>query len=198
MLNTTTAGMSAHDDHVFAADGRSVTIGEIALHSLHRQDQQQIMATGSHMSLISPPVFGCEYAEVEVDIETGQVTVKKLSMAVDCGTVINPQTGVGQMEGGQTQALGYAVSEDMVYDEKGSILTRRFGDYHIFQAEEMPEIISIIVPTYEESGPYGAKGLGEIPIDGVAPAVANAVFNATGARIRDLPILPEKVWRKLH
>ena len=97
-----------------------------------------------------------------------------------------------------TQALGYAVCEEMAYDEDGRLLTRRFGDYRIFQADEMPEIEAILVPTYEPSGPFGAKAVAEIPMDGVAPAVANAVFHATGVRIYDLPITPEKVWKALH
>lgn len=96
------------------------------------------------------------------------------------------------------QALGYAVSEEMVYDDNGSLLTRRFGDYRIFQADEMPEMICILVPSYEQSGPFGAKGLGEITAEGVAPAVANAVFHATGLRLRSLPLSPEKVWRALR
>jgi len=85
----------------------------------------------------------------------------------------------------------------MAYDEQGGLLTRRFADYHIFTADEMPELQAILVPTYEPSGPFGAKAVAEIPMDGVAPAVANAVFHAVGVRIRDLPITPEKVWREL-
>jgi putative selenate reductase molybdopterin-binding subunit len=198
MLKTTTDGMYLRDQKVFTADGRSLTLGQVGLHSLHTEDQQQIMATASHMSLHAPPPFAAQYAEVEVDIETGEVRVQKLVMAVDCGTAINPQTATGQVEGGMTQALGYAVSEDMVYDDDGRLLTRRFGDYRIFQADEMPEIQAILVPTYEPSGPFGAKAVAEIPMDGVAPAVANAVFHATGVRIYDLPITPEKVWKALH
>jgi putative selenate reductase molybdopterin-binding subunit len=161
-------------------------------------DQQQIMATASHMSYQSPPPFAAQFAEVEVDTETGQVTVTKLVMAVDCGTAINPQASEGQIEGGMAQALGYAVCEDMVYDDQGRLLVKRFGDYRIFSADEMPELQAILVPTYEPSGPFGAKAVAEIPMDGVAPAVANAVFHATGARIRDLPLTPEKVWRALR
>jgi len=198
MLKTTPDGMVARDEHVFAADGRSVSLTEIAIHSLHTADQQQIMAAASHMSMISPPAFGSEFAEVEVDIETGEVRAKKIVLAVDCGTVINPQTAMGQMEGGQTQALGYALCEEMAYDDNGKLLTTRFGDYHIFQADEMPEMVSLLVPSYEEAGPYGAKGLGEIVTEGVAPAIADAVFDAVGVRIRSLPILPEKVWRELQ
>ena len=192
-----TEGMYLRNRAVYLPDGRSVTLEAVGLHSLHTEDQQQIMATASHMSLHSPPPFGAQYAEVEVDTETGQVTVKKLVMAVDCGTAINPQTAEGQIEGGMAQALGYAVCEEMAYDEAGRLLTTRFGDYRIFQADEMPELQAILVPTYEPSGPFGAKAVAEIPMDGVAPAVANAVYDAIGVRLRDLPLTPEKVWRQL-
>jgi putative selenate reductase molybdopterin-binding subunit len=191
-------GMYLRNRAVHLPDGRSVTLEAVALHSLHTADQQQIMATASHMSYASPPPFAAQFAEVEVDTGTGQVTVIKLVMAVDCGTAINPQSAEGQIEGGMTQALGYAVSEDMVYDEAGRLLTRRFGDYRIFQADEMPELVAILVPTYEPSGPFGAKAVAEIPMDGVAPAVANAVFDAVGARVRRLPLLPERVWRAIR
>jgi putative selenate reductase molybdopterin-binding subunit len=189
--------MLLKDRRVSAPDGRSVTLAEVGLHSLHTEDQQQIMATASHMSYQSPPPFGAQFAEVEVDTESGAVTVKRLVMAVDCGTAINPQTTAGQIEGGMVQALGYAVCEDMPYDQTGRVLTTRLGDYHIFQANETPAMQAILVPTYEPSGPFGAKAVAEIPMDGVAPAVANAVFDAVGVRMRDLPITPEKVWRAL-
>jgi putative selenate reductase molybdopterin-binding subunit len=155
------------------------------------------MATASHMSLHSPPPFGAQYAEIEVDTETGQITVQKLVMAVDCGTAINPQTAQGQIEGGLVQALGYAVCEEMAYDEAGRLIPRRFGDYRIFQANEMPEIEAILVPTYEPSGPFGAKAVAEIPMDGVAPAIANALYHALGIHIRQLPLTPERVWRAM-
>lgn len=182
---------------VLAPDGRSVTLAQIALHSLHTEDQKQIMATASHMSFVSPPPFGAQFAEVEVDTETGQVVVKKLVMAVDCGTAINPQTAQGQIEGGMAQALGYAVCEEMVYDDAGRLLTTDLNDYHIFRSDEMPELRALLVPTFEPSGPFGAKAVAEIPMDGVAPAIANAVYDAVGVRIRDLPITPEKIWRAL-
>lgn len=190
-------GMYLRNRAAYLPDGRSVSLEAVALHSLHSEDQEQIMAVASHMSYHSPPPFAAQFAEVEVDIETGQVRVLKLVMAVDCGTAINPQTSEGQIEGGLAQALGYAVCEDMVYDDAGRLLTRRFGDYHIFQADEMPELQAILVPTYEPSGPFGAKAVAEIPMDGVAPAVANAIAHATGARLRQLPLTPEKIWRAL-
>ena len=190
------------DKRVWAAtrDGRieSVSLEEVALHSIHQEDQKQIQAVASHMSLVSPPPFAAQYAEVEVDIETGQVEVKKLIMAVDCGVAINPVTSAGQIEGGMTQALGYAHCEAMVYDEKGMPQATDFTRYKIYAAHEMPELGVILVQTHEPSGPYGAKAIAEIPKDGVAPAVASAIYHATGVRLRDLPFTPERVWLALR
>ncbi|MFZ5916559.1 MAG: molybdopterin-dependent oxidoreductase [Chloroflexota bacterium] len=183
---------------VWAPDGRSVTLEEVALHSLHQAEQHQIMASASHMSYASPPPFAAQYAEVEVDVETGQVEVKKLVTAVDCGVAINPVTAAGQVEGGMAQAVGYAVCEEMAYDRQGRLLTTNLTDYHVYRADEMPGLGVVLVQTYEPSGPYGAKAIAEIPKDGVAPAVASAVYHATGVRIRELPFTPERVWRALQ
>jgi len=190
--------MFLDDRRVWTHDGRSATLEEVALHSLHQADQHQIMATASHMSYESPPPFAAQYAEVEVDVETGQVEVKRLVFAVDCGTVINPATASGQVEGGLIQALGYTLCEEMVYDSAGRLLTTDLRDYKIFAADEVPEMGVILVQTYEPSGPYGAKAIAEIPKDAVAPAVASAIAHATGVRMRSLPFTPERVWRALQ
>ncbi len=186
------------DSKVWSPDGRSVTLEQVALNSLHQVDQHQIMATASHMSLASPPPFAAQYAEVEVDTETGQVTVKKLIMAVDCGIAINPITASGQVEGGMIQALGYAHCEEMVYDDEGAPLATRFGEYRIYQADEVPETRVIFVETFEPTGPYGAKAVAEIPKDGVAPALASAIHDATGVWITQIPFTPERVWRAVR
>jgi putative selenate reductase molybdopterin-binding subunit len=190
--------MHLEERRVWAHDGRSVSLQEVALHSLHQAEQHQIMASASHMSYESPPPFSAQYAEIEVDVETGQVTVKKLVIAVDCGTVINPITASGQVEGGVTQALGYTLCEEMAYDSAGRLLTTDLRNYKIFAANEMPELGVILVQTYEPSGPYGAKAVAEIPKDAVAPAIASAIQHATGVRIRSLPFTPERVWRALR
>jgi putative selenate reductase molybdopterin-binding subunit len=156
------------------------------------------MATASYMSPVSPPPFAAQFAEVTVDIQTGQVVVDKLVMAVDSGVIVNPITASGQIEGGMTQALGYAVCEEMVYDEHGRARERDLRDYHIFQANEMPELETIFVETFEPSHPYGVKAVAEIPMDGVAPAVGNAVLDACGAQVDQNPVVPEKVWRALQ
>lgn len=184
--------------HASMPDGRSLSLAEIALHALHQDQQCQIMATASFVSPESPPPFAGQFAEIEVDIETGQVTVKKLVMAVDCGVVINPITASGQVEGGMTQALGYAHCEEMIYDEDGRLLNPTFGPYKIYRADEMPELGVFLVQTVEPTGPFGAKAVAEIPKDGVAPAMASAIANATGVRIRQIPFTPERVWQALH
>lgn len=190
--------VALRDRRAYAPDGRSVTLEEVALHSLHQDQQRQMMATASYVSPESPPPFGGQFAEVEVDIETGQVTVKKLVMAVDCGVAINPITASGQVEGGMTQALGYGHCEEMAYDSNGRMVNPALGPYKIYRADEMPELEVILVQTVEPSGPFGAKAVAEIPKDGVAPALANAVYNATGARIRSIPLTPERVWHALQ
>jgi putative selenate reductase molybdopterin-binding subunit len=181
----------------FAPDGRFVTMKDIALNSLHMADQEQIMGVASFMSPVSPPPFAAQFAEVTVDVETGQVVVDKLLMVLDSGVIVNPLTAAGQVEGGMTQALGYAVCEEMRYDERGRARERDLSDYHIFRADEMPELETIFIETFEPTHPFGVKAVAEIPMDGVAPAVANAVLDACGAQIDENPVLPEKVWREL-
>jgi putative selenate reductase molybdopterin-binding subunit len=182
----------------WTSDGRSITLADIALNALHHEDQEQIMGTASYVSPVSPPPFAAQFAEVTVDIETGQVRVEKLVMAVDSGVIVNPLTASGQVEGGMTQALGYAVCEEMHYNEEGRLREVDFRDYHIFAAHEMPELQTIFVETFEPSHPFGVKAVAEIPMDGVAPAVGNAVLDACGANVTIAPITPERVWRALN
>jgi putative selenate reductase molybdopterin-binding subunit len=181
-----------------APDGRFVSLSQVGHHALHHANQEQIMGVASYVSPVSPPPFAAQFAEVTVDIETGQVVVDRLVMAVDSGVIVNPITASGQIEGGMTQALGYAVCEEMAYDEHGRARERDLRDYHIFQAHEMPELTTIFVETFEPSHPFGVKAAAEIPMDGVAPAVANAVLDACGAAIDANPLTPEKVWRQLR
>lgn len=186
------------DRKAVAPDGRFVTLTQIGHDSLHHQDQEQIMAVASYVSPSSPPPFAAQFAEVTVDIDTGQVTVDELVMVVDSGTIINPLTASGQIEGGMVQALGYAVCEEMVYDDEGKARERDLVDYHIFRANEMPELRTLFVETYEPTHPFGVKAVAEIPMDGVAPAVGNAIYNACGADLTQNPMTPERVWRAIQ
>jgi putative selenate reductase molybdopterin-binding subunit len=186
------------DRAAHAPDGKSIPLSEIALESLHRNNQEQIMGVASYVSPFSPPPFAAQFAEVTVDTETGQVTVNKLVMAVDSGIIINPQTASGQIEGGMTQALGYAVCEEMTYDALGHAREKDFRGYHIFQAHEMPELETIFVETFEPTHPFGVKAVAEIPMDGVAPAVGNAIRDALGVDVDVNPVTPERVWRAIQ
>jgi putative selenate reductase molybdopterin-binding subunit len=198
MLEVSADEIVLADRQAWAADGRSVTLAQVALESLHHGSQHQIMGVGSYVSPDSPPPFAAQFAEVAVDTETGQVTVEKLVMVLDCGMIVNPATAAGQIEGGMTQALGYAVCEEMVFDEKGRMVNPRFGDYRIFAADEMPEMHVRFIQTFEPTHPFGVKAVAEIPLDGVAPAVANAVYDATGVQVPVIPLTPERVWRALR
>jgi putative selenate reductase molybdopterin-binding subunit len=186
------------DRRAWAPDGRSVFLGDVALDALHTRDQEQIMGSASFVATDSPAPFAAQFAEVEVDCRTGEVTVCKLVMAVDCGVTVNPVMASGQVEGGMIQALGYALTEELVLDGAGRPVNARLGPYWIFRADDVPVTEVFLVQTMEPSGPFGAKAVGEIPMDGVAPAVRNAVLDATGVTINSLPLTPERVWRALR
>ncbi|RPI33866.1 MAG: xanthine dehydrogenase [Chloroflexota bacterium] len=192
------AGILLANRLAVAPGDRSVTLAEVARNALHHENQEQIMGIGSYMSPVAPPPFAAQFAEVTVDTETGQVVVEKLVMAVDSGVIVNPITASGQIEGGMVQALGYAVCEEMRYDEYGRARERDLTGYHIYRSNEMPELQVIFVETFEPSHPFGVKAVAEIPMDGVAPAVGNAILDACGAQIDENPATPERVWRSLR
>lgn len=198
MLRSNPETLTIKDRVISAPNGQTVTVSQVALHSLHVENQQQIMSTASWMSFNSPPPFAVQGAEVEVDVETGQVRVIKAVSAVDAGRVINPVTAEGQIEGGATQALGYGTCEEMIYDENGTLLTTNLSDYRIYSAPDMPQMETYIVETSDPFGPFGAKAIAEIPIDGMAPAIANAVADALGVRINQIPLTPERVLRAIR
>ncbi len=175
--------------------GEKISYADICTKAFYTDEQQQIMAGASHMSYDSPSPYNATFADVSVDTETGIVTVNKIVSVTDIGQVINPQMSEGQVEGAIPQSLGMALTEFMIFDDKGAPINTDFNNYHIYTAIDMPEIITKFVNTHEPTGPYGAKAVAEIPINGPAPAVANAIFNAVGVRIRNLPITPEKVLR---
>jgi putative selenate reductase molybdopterin-binding subunit len=197
LLEASPEDLTCRDDRVFAPDGRSVTMSEVAVFALYRE-KTQLMEGASHFNTDSPPPFCATFAEVEVDTETGRVAVTHLVTAVDLGVAINPMQAEGQAEGAVAQGLGYALAEELVLDEAGRAVNANFCDYKIFSAKDMPRLTTILVETEEPLGPYGAKSIAEVPINGVAPAVANAVFDATGVRFRALPIRPDQVLQALR
>ncbi len=195
---TGSASLILKEGKVFSLKGQSVSLQDIALSSLHQMDQRQIMATESHLSYVSPPPTAAQFAEVCVDINSGEIKVERLLMVVDCGRVINPMTATGQVEGGMAQALGFALCEDTIFDNHGRILNDRLRNYRVMKANEMPAMDVIFIQTDEPSGPFGAKSVSEIAIDGVAPALVNAVHNATGVWFHTLPLTKERIIRGLN
>jgi CO/xanthine dehydrogenase Mo-binding subunit len=136
--------------------------------------------------------WGAEVAEVEVDMDTYEVTCTKITTAQDIGRAIHPVLAAGQIEGGTLQAVGYGLLEELVWD-KGRIVNNRLTNYIIPTSLDAPEMETIIVENQYPHGPFGAKGVGELPMDGGAPAIAAAVFNATGAFVTEIPITPERL-----
>ena len=141
--------------------------------------------------------YGAHGAEVHVDRETGQVRILRYIAAHDVGKAINPMMLEGQIYGGGLMGIGYALGETMVYD-KGHLKNGNFLDYKVLTAMDVPPVEAVIVETDEQDGPFGAKGIGEPGLVPTAPALANAIYDAVGVRIKDLPITPEKILRALR
>ncbi|MCJ7822845.1 MAG: molybdopterin-dependent oxidoreductase, partial [Armatimonadetes bacterium] len=138
-----------------------------------------------------------QVAEVEVDTETGEWRLTRLSCAQDVGFAINPMSVEGQIEGAASQGLGYALCEEFVYDDDGRLLNSDFMDFRMPTSLDHPEFAVDLIEDRLDSGPYGAKGVGEPPLVPTAPAIANAIFDAVGVRLRTIPITPERLHREL-
>lgn len=180
------------------ASGKEVSFEQIGYRSMYSRNQEQIQANASHTGEVSPPPFMAQFAEVEVDSRTGEVKVIEFVSAVDCGQAINPKLAEGQIEGAVANGISFALTEEYLFNRDGRVTNAAFGRYGLYTAADMPKTTTILVPTHEESGPFGAKSIGEIGINGPAPAIANAVFDAVGVRIFDLPITGERVYRALQ
>jgi putative selenate reductase molybdopterin-binding subunit len=198
MLGLPVKKIKLADGEARADDSKAVSLSKIAERTLYEQDQHQIGAIASHISHKSPPPFSAHFAEVEVDTETGLVKVIKYVATVDCGTAINPVLAEGQLEGAVVNGLSYALCEEYLFNDKGKMRNDSFRDYKIFCTRDMPELVTILVPTYESTGPYGAKSVSEIGINGPLPAISNAIFDAVGVRLREAPYTPERVLKALE
>ncbi len=176
---------------------KSVSMEDLAHYAMYKE-KVQVMENASHWNTDSPPPFCAQFAEVEVDTETGYIRVIHLVTAVDLGVAINPMQAEGQSEGAVAQSLGYGLTEELLLDRSGRPVNPTFLDYKMLGSKDMPKLTTILVETDEPLGPYGAKSISEIPINAPAPAVANAVFHAIGVRFRKLPIRPEDVLRALR
>ena len=190
-------GVSAEDsdfdgEKVRTEDGKEVTLQQIAGKATCGVCSE-FQVVKEYSSPISPPPFMVGAAEVEVDKETGQIDVIDYVGVIDCGTPINPNLARVQAEGGIGQGIGMVLYEDVQYTDKGKIRNNSFMQYKIPNRMDIPKVRIEFESSYEKTGPFGAKSIGELVIDTPCPAIANAVYNATGVRVRELPITPEKV-----
>ena len=137
-------------------------------------------------------------AHVRVDRETGEIELLRHTVAQDVGRALNPALVEGQMRGGATQGIGWALFEELTHDDDGQLETGSFLDYAIPVAERVPEIDTLIVEVPAPDGPFGAKGIGEAPVIAAAPAIANAIAAAVGVRLHELPMTAPRVWAALE
>ncbi|KPI51085.1 aldehyde oxidase [Clostridioides difficile] len=176
----------------------STLLFNIAVDSTIGPDTNQLIGLASHGSPVSPPPFIAGFAETEIDKETGKVDLVNYVAIVDCGTVINKNLAKIQVEGGIVQGIGMALFEEVRYTEKGSMDTNTFMQYKIPARCDIGKVEVDFVETYEPTGPFGAKSVGEVVINTPLPAIQEAVFNGVGVRINTLPITPEKVFMAMN
>jgi 4-hydroxybenzoyl-CoA reductase subunit alpha len=196
--------LEARDRRIYVkrSPERGLPFSEVVQAALRARDGMPVIGRGSFSPKGRPGLgsttwsFGAQVAEVEVDRETGRVKVLKFSAAHDCGKAINPMLVEGQLEGSVHMGQGYALAEELLMEE-GRVLNPSFLGYKIVPAAQTPEIESIVVETDDPEGPFGAKESGEGLTLPVAPAIANAVYDAIGVRIKELPITPEKILQAL-
>jgi len=199
------------DRRVFSKDDPSIGISYLeALHKA-QEDRGALVASGSYRT---PPMgkmhkgaaaglapaysFSAYVAEVDVDVETGKIKVEKVWAAHDCGKALNPLSVEGQIIGSCHMGLGQVISEEMRYGRTGNLLNPDLLGYKIPTVHEMPEVVPIIVESNDPEGPFGAKEAGEGPLLPILPAVCNAVYDAIGVRIQELPMTPDKIYRAVE
>ncbi len=211
MLGVTPEELIAEDGRIHAPDGRGISITDAAQEYMYQHGGLPVLGRGyfvppgvevshpetKHGNISCAYPFGVQVAEVEVDVDTGCVRVLKVVAAHDVGKLINPLGAEGQLEGGIAQGVGFALTEHIKMD-CGKVTNPSFLDYKIPTTLDVPEVECIFVESQDPYGPYGAKGIAEPAIIPTAPAIANAVFNAIGVWITELPITPERILTALQ
>jgi xanthine dehydrogenase molybdenum-binding subunit len=175
---------------------KGISVGEVARQATYNfeRDHLNISGKGSFTATVSPPPMAAVFAEVEVDVETAEVDLLKILFVNDAGTVINPNTVEGQVEGGIAQSIGYALTEDFIVNKRtGALQSDNFTTYKLPSTLDMPEteVVHYVEPV--PSGPFGAKAVGHGSMTAVSPAIANAIYDAVGVFITDMPATPEKI-----
>ncbi len=198
MLNENVKDLEIKDGIIYSKNSKkTASFSDIAIYSLYKHQQSQITGVASHITKESPPPFLACFIDVEVDIETGVIKIKEMVNVIDCGTAINPRLAEGQVEGAIINATSSAMSEEYIFDSNGKMLNPTFRDYRIYTVKDLPKMKTILVESYEPSGPFGAKSVSEIGANAPAPVISNAVFNAIGVRLTETPFTPERVLKEI-
>jgi CO/xanthine dehydrogenase Mo-binding subunit len=180
------------------APGRAIKLSELATKTLtFGSPYEPIEGYAGVAQTSRAPGAAAHLSHVRVDRETGAVTVLAHAIAQDAGRALNPALVAGQMHGGVAQGIGWALLEELAYDEEGQLRSGSFAEYALPSFDQVPPIDALIVEVPAPDGPFGAKGVGEPPVVAVAPAIANAIAAATGLRLRELPMTPQRVWAAL-
>jgi len=200
-LEANPADLVAKDREIFVKGSPEICVSFAEAINLYQTMHQgaPLVARGSYSSpdKLSPTYsFGAYVAEVELDLRTGEVTVLKVTVGHDCGQPLNPMSVEGQIEGCIAMGMGYTLQENLV-SEEGQTLNPSLLGYRPPTAGQVPEIVIYHIIGEDPEGPFGAKETGEGSLDPVAPAIANAIYNAAGVRMKDLPITPERLVREL-
>ncbi len=174
-----------------------ISLKEIGEKSFYDFEQEQIEASASFISPKSPPPFAAHFVLIDLDLETGKIIPVKYVAVNDIGVVIHPNLSKGQAIGSIVQGLGFALTEELIYSKRGMALNPSFFDYKVLTSLDIPEIDVKFIETYDPSGPFGAKSVAEININGPAPAIRNAVLDAVGIKLNSLPMTPEKVFKAI-
>jgi len=201
-LGLTPEELEVKDRRIYAKSEpqRGVSVSEVTRQATYNFEGEHlnISGKGSFSPTQSPPPFAAVFAEVEVDTETAEVKILKILYVNDSGRAINPATVEGQVEGGIAQSVGYCLSEDYVINRKTGVLeSDNFTTYKIPSSLDMPETEVILYEEPVPSGPFGAKAVGHSTMIAVTPAIANAIYDAVGVFITEMPATPEKIWEAL-
>jgi CO/xanthine dehydrogenase Mo-binding subunit len=184
---------------VKGAPEKYITLQQIAASSMgFGAPYEPVFGRGRSANRVTSPTFAAHLAKVAVDAETGEVRVLDYVAAQDVGRAINPAEVEGQIHGGVVQGIGWALLEGMVYDEDGQLLTSTLMDYALPHSQDAPAITPLLVEVPSALGPFGAKGVGEPPVVPVAAAIANAIRDAVGVRMTQIPMTPERVFDSLR
>ncbi|MEW6667307.1 MAG: molybdopterin cofactor-binding domain-containing protein [Thermodesulfobacteriota bacterium] len=201
-LGVAAGDLTIKDRLIFArsAPAKKITVGEVSKEAIYNYEgaHQHISGIGSFSPTQNPPPFAAVFAEVEVDTETGQVKILKITDITDVGRAINPTTVEGQVEGGIAQSVGYCLTEEYVINRKtGALESDNLNTYRLPSTLDMPETEVILYHAPVPSGPFGAKGVGQSAMIAVTPAILNAIYDAVGVFVREVPATPERILAAL-